>query len=271
MNLPKVEHIFGGLIVIFVVLIIINDRRSSLPAGSNSQSNFSTSEIKIKYTKKNLNVREKPNAESKVVKTLMPNEKVRTKEIEENGFTQILNSENLIYGWCSSKYLQNMPLSANELHKPIKLIKEAKYYVRLISDSVKIKYAPNPNSSTVAIGMKNEMFDLDKMEGGWYVIFMFSGMYRYLNISCAIKVDSIQPYSFPIEVKKQAYIELYEAEGKSMEDAYLKFPNEALKQADYVSVLDDKYKLLIFRKYSIPTPYSNKLNFEGSINKWSTK
>jgi uncharacterized protein YgiM (DUF1202 family) len=74
------------------------------------------SKYDIKYAKAALNVREKPNSVSKVVKTLQPNEGVRTNGKEENGFAQILISEQK-FGWCASKYLQDKPLAKEELEK----------------------------------------------------------------------------------------------------------------------------------------------------------
>ncbi|MGD9931788.1 MAG: SH3 domain-containing protein [Mangrovibacterium sp.] len=141
-------------------------------------------------------------------------------------------------------------------------------YIMITIDSVKIKVAPSPSSSTVAIGMKNDIFELDKIENNWFVVFMFSGDYRYINKTHAIQIDSIPPYSFPIDIKKKVFKEVYKAEGKSEEEAMSKFPNDLYKELDYTSILDDKYKLIIFRKYSIPAPYAEKLNAEGAIKKW---
>ncbi len=123
------------LVIFFIALVvgIINTPKSNYqPTNKSYQSNNNDVKSKnvsntvIKYSKSSLNVRKRPNEKSRVLKVLKPNEKVTTKGEQKNGFTQILNSNNRNLGWCASKYLQDSPLSKNQL-KEIELRKiEAK-------------------------------------------------------------------------------------------------------------------------------------------------
>lgn len=110
---------FGVIIFLAIIVNTCDDKKSSHSEVSTNQLNSNTAEIKIKYSKESLNIREKPNTESKIVNTLKPNEEVRTKGIQENGFIQILNSKDQICGWCSSGYLQDKPLTKEEIEKTI--------------------------------------------------------------------------------------------------------------------------------------------------------
>lgn len=93
---------------------------------STDAQNDKSTDVLIKYSKTSLNVRRRPNGKSRVLKVLKPNEKVTTKGEQENGFTQILNSSNRNYGWCSTKYLQDSPLSESQLADLEEKKKEAK-------------------------------------------------------------------------------------------------------------------------------------------------
>ena len=114
--------ILGGILIVFILaMAVIFNKCQTKTINSNtgirSHLDYSSDVINIRYAKSPLNIREKPIADSKVLKTLEPNEKIKTKGIEENGFVQILNSESLVYGWCLSKYLQDKPLRKDELER----------------------------------------------------------------------------------------------------------------------------------------------------------
>jgi hypothetical protein len=112
-----------GILILFVILALIvifnstddNDYSYNNNSETSSESISKSSSVSIKYSKVSLNVRKRPNGNSRVLKVLKPNEKVTTKGVQENGFTQILDSSNRNYGWCATKYLQDFPLSESQL------------------------------------------------------------------------------------------------------------------------------------------------------------
>jgi len=115
---------FGALLIFLILVIIVifnstdnNDNSPEYTSKTSSKGISSSPSVEIKYSKVSLNVRKKPNGKSRVLKVLKPNEKVTTKGEQENGFTQILNSNNRIYGWCATKYLQDSPLSKSQLEE----------------------------------------------------------------------------------------------------------------------------------------------------------
>lgn len=86
---------------------------------------FPTLEIKYqnhnsRYAKTNLNIRQFPKLDSKVLKVLSPNEKVIVYDSVVNGFTLILNLDSTKYGWASMSYLQNNELNKSQLQKIVK-------------------------------------------------------------------------------------------------------------------------------------------------------
>lgn len=108
--------LLGATIVFMVVALNMCDNNNeSYYNNELSQQNDNSAEVIIKYSKTSLNVRRKPNVKSSVLKVLEPNDKVTTNGVQENGFTQILNSNNQNYGWCASEFLQDFPLSKNQL------------------------------------------------------------------------------------------------------------------------------------------------------------
>lgn len=123
-----------GILILFVILALIvifnstndNDYSNNNNSETSSESISKSSSVSIKYSKVSLNVRERPNVKSKVIKVLNPNQKVTTNGKQENGFTQILDSSNRNYGWCSTKYLKDSPLSENEL-KELNAVKSSGY------------------------------------------------------------------------------------------------------------------------------------------------
>lgn len=141
-------------------------------------------------------------------------------------------------------------------------------YIIIIKDEVNIRFLPNSNSIVVAKGMKNDVFQLLEEKDEWFLIDMFTGEYRYVPKLSAKVISSIDPYSFSIETKIKAFKEALAAEDKASNEALNKYPNDLNKQIDYSRILDDRYKLLVFRKYSIPAPWGKKLFLEGINNKW---
>ena len=110
---------FGGFLVLLIlaIIIIVNSTDDNNSSKVTSETTSNSPSITIKYSKVSLNVRKRPNEKSKVLKVLKPNEKVTTKCEQKNGFTQILSSSNQNYGWCSTKYLQDSPLSESQLEE----------------------------------------------------------------------------------------------------------------------------------------------------------
>jgi hypothetical protein len=106
----------SGLAIIIIILAIISLFDSSDSNNTSETTSYSSS-ITTKYSKVSLNVRKKPNVNSSVLKVLKPNEKVTTNGEQENGFTQILDANNQIYGWCASRFLQDSPLSESQSTK----------------------------------------------------------------------------------------------------------------------------------------------------------
>ncbi|MBN2636839.1 MAG: SH3 domain-containing protein [Prolixibacteraceae bacterium] len=117
---------FLGATVVFMVIALStcedngngtyhNNELSQQNDNSIDLQNVNATNILIKYSMVSLNVRKRPNEESRVLKVLKPNEKVTTKGEQKNGFTQILDSNNRNYGWCATNYLQDSPLSEKQL------------------------------------------------------------------------------------------------------------------------------------------------------------
>ncbi len=119
---------FLGATTIFmaIALSMCDNNNESYYNNELSQQNDNSADVLIKYSKTSLNVRRRPNENSSVLKVLKPNEKIITKGDQKNGFTQILNSNNQNYGWCASRFLQDSPLSKNEL-KELDSVKSSGY------------------------------------------------------------------------------------------------------------------------------------------------
>ncbi|MGD9931656.1 MAG: SH3 domain-containing protein [Mangrovibacterium sp.] len=112
----------GSFIVVIIAIGTCDDKNSSYSTSDNSQpkpaSNYTVPVFNIKYTKAYLNVREKPDSNSKIITTLNPNQKVTTNGIVKNGFSQVVGSGDQSFnGWCASNYLQDNPLTKEELGK----------------------------------------------------------------------------------------------------------------------------------------------------------
>lgn len=113
-------NFFFLLVVTSVIVLIIvlnkSDKEDSNYSSNNySQNNYNISEVKIKYSIRTLNVREKPDVKSKVLKTLKLNEKVLTNSVIQNGFITVLKNDSSFLGWGADKYLQDSPLSKNQI------------------------------------------------------------------------------------------------------------------------------------------------------------
>ncbi len=141
-------------------------------------------------------------------------------------------------------------------------------YIILIKDEVNIRFLPSSNSIVIAKGMKNDVFHLLEEKDEWFVIDMFTGEYRYVSKLNAKKVDTIKPYSLELEVKMKAYKELVKVEDKANDEAMAKYPNNIDKEIEYARILEDRYKLAVFKKYSIMVPWQGDLIVEGAKNRW---
>ena len=141
-------------------------------------------------------------------------------------------------------------------------------YIIIIKDEVNIRFLPNSNSFVVAKGMKNDVFKLLEEKDEWFVIDLFTGEYRYVSKLNANKVDTIKPYLLELEVKTKAYKELVKVEDKASAEAMIKYPNNLDKEIEYARILEDRYKLAVFRKYSILVPWQGDLIVEGTKNRW---
>lgn len=145
----------------------------------------------------------------------------------------------------------------------------AEDYIQLVKDNVNIRFSPKSTSTIVAIGMKNDIFKLTKIDGEWSVIFICSGEYRYIHSSLVKKILSIPPLTSSVEIKKKAFNELAKVQDKALAQAMAKYPNDIYKEIDYSRMLDDKYGLTVLRKYSIASPWYTKLIAEGAKKRWS--
>ena len=114
------------IIVLIIVLIKTDNEDYNYSSNSYSQKNYNLSNVKIKYSVRTLNVREKSDEKSKVLKTLKLNEKVLTAGNVQNGFITILKSDSSFLGWCADKYLKDSPLSKNQVEKAEKKKEELK-------------------------------------------------------------------------------------------------------------------------------------------------
>lgn len=112
---------FGWVVLIIVIaemvaLATCDDNNEDASRENYSQIDLNSPNNKAMYSTVHLNVRSKPNAKSKVLQTITPNQKVLSSTREENGFSQIVRIGNKsVQGWCASKYLQDSPLTDKQL------------------------------------------------------------------------------------------------------------------------------------------------------------
>ena len=141
-------------------------------------------------------------------------------------------------------------------------------YIKVNIDEVNIRFSSNNSSAFVAKGMKGDIFKLEETKGEWYAFYICSGEYRYIHKSSVQLINSIPLLTSSVETRKKLFKELFRVEGKAIEEADLKYSNDLDKLIDYQRILEDRYKLIVFRNFSIPTPYYNKIITEGATNKW---
>jgi uncharacterized protein YgiM (DUF1202 family) len=88
----------------------LSELKEKKPELSINKSNNNTPKLDkpavIKYTKSALNLRDKPNTSSSILKVLIQNEKVLTQPLNED-WTIITNNTNVILGYVSSHYLSD--------------------------------------------------------------------------------------------------------------------------------------------------------------------
>ncbi|OYT14928.1 MAG: hypothetical protein B7C24_15725 [Bacteroidetes bacterium 4572_77] len=108
----KNTKIIAAVIIIGIIFILMIDNNSETDI---KQVPINKEKIITKYAIANLNVREIPKTSGAIIQVLKPNEAVETFDTLINNYTAILNPDRTILGWSSNKYLQNKPLSKDQL------------------------------------------------------------------------------------------------------------------------------------------------------------
>jgi hypothetical protein len=100
--------------IIKIIAIVFGIIFISKIISSSSEANRYSNQIE-RYSKTDLNVRNDPNSNSKILKTLKPNDKVIIYDTIINGYTMVLKIDSTKYGWTSQRYLQEKPLSKRQI------------------------------------------------------------------------------------------------------------------------------------------------------------
>lgn len=151
-------------------------------------------------------------------------------------------------------------------------------YIKITGDQVNIRIASSTQSSIVSKGRKGDVFELRGEEGEWYKINLFSGEWRYVHKSLA-KVMTYD-VSLPklVSIRLQIFRALLRAEDRAQAEADQKypiadkyghpFPENVVRNIDYMRLLDDRYKLEVIHKFEVQPPTYRKIIVEGVKKNW---
>lgn len=152
-------------------------------------------------------------------------------------------------------------------------------FIQIKGDKINIRSAPNKNSSIVAQALKGDIFECKEESNGWYKIIVLSGEYRYVYKSLAKFLGEYTATLPSTESeRREIFNALLKAEDRAQAEADRKYPlagkfgkpikANLKKNANYASLLRDKYELEVVHKYKIQPPASLDLTIEAAQKNW---
>ncbi len=136
---------------------------------------------------------------------------------------------------------------------------KAQTNVSVSPDETAIYLTPGTNSSHHLIAQKGDVFEIQKVQGDWVQINLFSGAERYIKNSQVEMVNEIPHYPSDPAIRNKLCMSTAKAQSKATKKAMSDYPDNTRLQATYEKILFDEYMLNTFRRFDISASHYSKL------------
>lgn len=141
-------------------------------------------------------------------------------------------------------------------------------YLRVTADTATIRVAARQDAQVVAQARKGDVFELNRTNGAWYEIFMFSGEYRYLPKTSAEPVARSPTLPNNQATLRSACLAYVRAQDRSGSESQRRFPSDVMRRIHLEQLLHDRYGLPVFQRYGIAPARKATLAALCARNNW---
>jgi len=152
----------------------------------------------------------------------------------------------------------------------IQMANGATRYVQITSQVVNIRSAPTTGARRVAKARRDDVFQLEKEEGKWFSIHLFSGGRRYIYKSLAKPIPYTPEIPELLSTRREIFKALHQAEERARREAARRYPPEAKpsKNLQRDQLLNDLYKLKVMHDFDVQPAIHRRIVLEGLRKGW---
>ena len=143
-------------------------------------------------------------------------------------------------------------------------------YVQITSRVANIRSAPTTRARLVAKARRDDVFQLEKEEGKWFAIHLFSGGSRYIYKSLAKPIPFTPEIPELLSTRREIFKAWHEAEERARREAARRYPPEAnpSRNLQRDQLLNDRYKLKVMHDFEVQPAIHRRIVLEGLRKGW---
>lgn len=152
----------------------------------------------------------------------------------------------------------------------IQMANGATRYIQITSQVANIRSAPTTGARRVAKARRDDVFQLEKEEGKWFAIHLFSGGSRYIYKSLAKPILYTPEIPELLSTRREIFKALHEAGERARREAARRYPPEAKpnKNLQRDQLLNDLYKLKVLHDFEVQPAIHRRIVLEGLRKGW---
>ncbi len=152
----------------------------------------------------------------------------------------------------------------------IQIVSGATRYVQITRRVANIRSAPTTRALKVAEAKRDDVFQLEKEEGKWFAIHLFSGGDRYIYKRLAELIPYTPEIPELLSTRREIFQALQEAEERARKEAARRYPPEAnpSKNLRRNQLLNDRYKLKVMHDFEVQPALHRRIVLEGLQRGW---
>ena len=152
----------------------------------------------------------------------------------------------------------------------IQMANGATRYVQITSRVANIRSAPTTRARLVAKAKRDDVFQLEKEEGKWYEIHLFSGGNRYIYKRLAKPIPYVPEIPGLLSTRREIFKAWKEAEERARKEAARRYPPETKPRRNLQreQLLNDRYKLKVMHYFEVQPALFRRIVLEGNQKGW---
>ncbi len=143
-------------------------------------------------------------------------------------------------------------------------------YVQITSRVANIRSAPTTSARVVAKAKRDDVFQLEKEEGKWFAIHLFSGGNRYIYKRLAKPIPYAPEIPELLSTRREIFKAWKDAEERARREAARRYPPETnpSRNLQRDQLLNDRYKLKVMHDFEVQPAIHRRIVLEGLRKGW---